>query len=142
VGLIWQFLIGVVVLIGLGFWLRGYWKPLRRAYQHARSLYQAARRVRTEFETVGSGRSSRPERDPSRPERDPSRPERDPRVVDVSPRPEKQVGKQPTTSLICPVCNDSLNEAQLRALRSRSVRCPGSSRVGRACPYYGERELN
>ncbi len=134
-GLIWQFLIGVVVLVGLGFWLRGYWKPLRRAYQRARSLYQTARRVRTEFETVGSGRSSRPERDPSRPERDP-------RVVDVSPRPEKQPGKQPTTSLICPVCNDRLNEAQLRALRSRSVRCPGSSRVGRACPYYGERELN
>ena len=126
-GLIWQFLIGIVVLIGLGFWLRGYWKPLRRAYQRARGLYQTARRVRTEFETVSSGRASRPERDS--------------RVVDVSPRPEKQAGRQ-STSLICPICNDSLNEAQLRALRSRSVRCPGSSRVGRACPYYGERELN
>ncbi len=114
-GIAFQIVLGVLVLAGLAYWLRGFTRPVRRAYRQARELVETARR---------SGF------DPARP----TRANRDPRVVDVAPRQSQ--------STICPACGDALNDAQVRALRARNVRCPGSSRVSRACPYYGERDLN
>jgi hypothetical protein len=112
-----QIVVGVLVLAGLGYWLRGFTRPVRRAYRQARDLVGTVRRVRSGFDTA------RPERA-----------DRDPRVVDVTPRQD--------LGIICPACGDRLNDAQVRALRARNVRCPGSSRVSRPCPYYGERDLN
>ncbi len=112
-----QIVIGVLVLAGLGYWLRGFARPAQRAYRQARDLVGTARRVRSSF-------------DASRPDRV----NRDPRVVDVKAKPD--------LAIICPACGDRLNDAQMRALRDRNVRCPGSSRVSRPCPYYGERDLN
>jgi hypothetical protein len=83
VSVVLQIVIGVFVLAGLGYWLRGFARPAQRAYRQARDL-----------------------------------------------------------AVVCPACGDRLNDAQLRALRDRNVRCPGSSRVSRPCPYYGERDLN
>ena len=108
-----QIVLGVLVLAGLAYWLRGFTRPVRRAYRQARELVATARRS-----GVDTG---------------PNRANRDPRVVDVTPK---------SQSIVCPACGDTLNDAQVRALRARNVRCPGSSRVSRTCPYYGERDLN
>lgn len=109
-----QIVLGVLVLAGLAYWLRGFTRPVRRAYKQARELVETAR---SGFDATRPTRASR-----------------DPRVVDVTPR--------QTPNIVCPACGDTLNDAQLRALRERNVRCPGSSRVSRACPYYGQRDLN
>jgi hypothetical protein len=111
-----QIVVGALVLAGLGYWLRGFMRPVRRVYHQARDLVGTARRVRSSFETHPEGAN------------------RDPRVVDVTPRQD--------LGIVCPACGDRLNDAQVRALRDRNVRCPGSSRVSRPCPYYGERDLN
>jgi hypothetical protein len=115
VGIAFQIVLGLLVLAGLAYWLRGFTRPVRRAYRQARELVATARRASF---------------DPARPGRQP----RDPRVVDVAP--------YQSQNTVCAACGDTLNEAQVRALRARNVRCPGSSRVARTCPYYGERDLN
>ncbi len=43
---------------------------------------------------------------------------------------------------VCETCGDPLNDAQLTALRGRDLACPGGKRVGKPCPYWGERTLN
>jgi hypothetical protein len=117
VNVVIQIVVGVLVLAGLGYWLRGFSRPAQRAYRQARELVGTVRRARSSF-------------DASRPDRA----NRDPRVVDVKPKQD--------LGIVCPACGDRLNDAQVRALRDRNVRCPGSSRVSRPCPYYGERDLN
>jgi hypothetical protein len=51
------------------------------------------------------------------------------KVVDVTAKPTLKIG--------CPICQEMLSEAQMNALRSRSIRCPASQQ-GSSCPYYGK----
>jgi hypothetical protein len=114
----------LAVMVGLLFWMRGF-SRIRRTFRQARSIFDTAKRIRLEVGRVSNPQGNHGPRS------------RDARTVDVTARSESA---SPVT--ICPVCGDRLNDAQKRALFTRSVRCPGSSRVDRECPYYGERTLN
>jgi hypothetical protein len=121
----------VLFLLVLGvfvYWFRGYAPQIRRGWARLQNTIRLFRRAREavrdvrggrfnprDFTTGGSGTFSRSGK-----------------VVDV---------KATQFKVVCPTCGDSLTEAQTTALRQRSVRCPGSSRVQQECPYYG-RSLN
>lgn len=113
-----ELVVGLLVLAGLLYWFRGYAGPLRRGYRRARDLVRLYRRARTGLQTA----------------RRPPAPRRGPPTVDASARPAPQI--------VCPTCGDRLSAAQVDALRARTVRCPGSSRVGRPCPYQARQTLN
>lgn len=115
-----EFVLAVAVLVGLLFWMRGF-QRIRRTIRQARNVFDTARRIRVGLEGRGAAPNPRA---------------RDARTVDVTARSDSG----PVTT--CSVCGDAINDAQMRALRGRSVRCPGSNRVGRECPFYGERTLN
>ena len=108
----------LAVLVGLVFWMRGF-SRIRRTIRQARTMFDTVKRIRLEVDRASGRGAARAT---------------DPRTVDVTARAE------PAT--VCPVCGDRLNDAQKRALNTRSVRCPGSNRVGQDCPFYGERTLN
>jgi hypothetical protein len=131
----------VAVLAVIAWWFRGYGPQLRRSFIRLRDTVRFFRRASATFRDLrqsgsrggstggGAGGGFNPE-DFMRGARPGSRAQE--KVVDV-----------PATQfkVVCPTCGDSLTEAQTNALRSRSLRCPGSSRVGRECPFYG-RSLN
>lgn len=123
--MIFELVIGLALLVWLAYWLRGYFAPLRRFWRQTRSMYQMFSQARTMLrnasanQNVPGGRTSTASRG---------------KVVDVTAKNELKI--------VCPVCNDALTDAQVLALRSRSLRCPGSSRVSRDCPFYGGRDLN
>jgi hypothetical protein len=133
-----EIILTLAILAGLGFWLRGYYAPVRRTVRRWRELIGQFRRLRQVF-TQGT------RIDP----RYPQAPQPREKVVDVHASRGSERRAAPTREQVtaaplhqCPACGDTLNEAQVRALQAKSVRCPGSSRVGQACPYYGERTLN
>jgi hypothetical protein len=111
----------------IAWWFRGYWPGLRRSYQRLRDTVRVISKARAVVRDVRSGRVNPQDfmRDVGT-----ARSQRggDAKTVDVTPAGFK---------VVCPACGDSLSEAQTNALRMRGVRCPGSSRVGRECPYYG-----
>jgi hypothetical protein len=137
-----EIILTLAILIGLGFWMRGYYAPARRTFLRWRELIGQFRRLRQMFTQAGSSRV-----DPRNMRQAPPRE----KVVDVhaargterraTPSREAAVAEQPKVRT-CYTCGDVLNEAQVRALQSKSVRCPGSGRVGKSCPFYGERTLN
>lgn len=106
-----ELVLGLALLAGLLYWMRGFWPPIARAGRRGRDLWRTYRRL--------AARSSRPAGAPRR------------RVVDVTAR----RGPAPGGGSRCPACGDALSAAQVDALRSRSIRCPGSARVNRPCPY-------
>jgi hypothetical protein len=116
--------IGLALLVWLAYWLRGYFAPLQRMWRQVRGMYQMFTQARTMLKNMGSNQNIPGSRNTA------SRG----KVVDVTAKNELKV--------VCPVCNDALNDAQVLALRSRSLRCPGSSRMSRDCPFYGGRDLN
>jgi hypothetical protein len=123
----------VAVLAVIAWWFRGYGPQLRRSFIRLRDTVRFFRRVSTSFRDVRQGNPQRsggfnPE-DFMRGGR--SRQVKE-KIVDVTATQFK---------VVCPTCGDSLTEAQTNALRSRSLRCPGSGRVGHECPFYG-RSLN
>ena len=136
-----EIILTLAILIGVGFWMRGYYAPARSTFLRWRELIGQFRRLRQMFTQAGSSRM------------DPRSTRAQPRekVVDVhasrgqerrsAPTREQAVAEQPKVRN-CYTCGDVLNEAQVRALQSKSVRCPGSNRVGKSCPFYGERTLN
>jgi hypothetical protein len=136
-----EIILTLAILAGVGFWMRGYYAPARRTFLRWRELIGQFRRLRQMFMQPGTMRP------------DPSRRQAQPRekVVDVhasrgterrgvAPR-EQAVPEEPKARN-CYTCGDLLNDAQIRALQAKSVRCPGSNRVGKSCPFYGERTLN
>ncbi len=141
-----EIILTLAILAGVGFWMRGYYAPARRTFLRWRELIGQFRRLRQLFTQAGSSRvdprntwqsqprekvvdvhASRGQERRAAPTREPAVPTRD------------QVAAK---SQQCPACGDTLNEAQIRALQAKSVRCPGSNRIGQACPFYGERTLN
>ena len=131
----------LAILAGLGFWLRGYFAAARRSFLRWRELIGQFRRLRQMFMQSPTMRA------------DPNARQAQPRekVVDVhasrgSERrgavPREQAAPEEPKARNCYTCGDLLNEAQIRALQAKSVRCPGSNRVGKTCPFYGERTLN
>jgi hypothetical protein len=115
----------LALLVWLAYWLRAYFAPLRRFWRQARGMYQMFTQARTMLKNMGSNQNI-PNSRGSTASRG--------KVVDVTAKNELKI--------VCPVCNDALTDAQVLALRSRSLRCPGSSRVARDCPFYGGRDLN
>jgi hypothetical protein len=123
----------VAVFAVIAWWFRGYGPQLRRSFIRLRDTVRFFRRASTTFRDIRQGNARgggfNPE-DFMRGSRSGSRAQE--KVVDVTATQFK---------VVCPTCGDSLTEAQTNALRSRSLRCPGSGRVGRECPFYG-RSLN
>ncbi len=117
----------LMVLGVIAWWFRGYWPGLRRNYQRLRDTVRMISKARAVVRDVRSGRVNPQDfmRDVST---SPARGRGDAKTVDVTPAGFK---------VVCPACGDSLSEAQTNALRVRGLRCPGSSRVGKECPYYG-----
>ena len=120
-----------VVLGVIAWWFRGYWPGLRRNYQRLRDTVRLIAKARTVMREVRTGRGPVNVQDFMRDARTP-RPRSDAKTVDVTPAGFK---------VVCPACGDSLSEAQTNALRVRGLRCPGSSRTQKECPYYG-RSMN
>jgi hypothetical protein len=128
--MIFELAIGLALLVWLAYWLRGYFPPVRRAFLQARQAFLMLQKMRNvikngipnqnfpgaDFSTTRGAATTRG------------------KTVDVNAKTELKI--------VCPVCNDALSDAQVLALRSRSLRCPGSARVSRDCPFYGGRDLN
>jgi hypothetical protein len=141
-----EIILTLAILFGLGFWMRGYYAPARRTFLRWRELIGQFQRLRQMLMQGGSSRFD-PRVDP----RNSRQAQPREKVVDVhasrgqerrtAPTREQAVAEQPKVRN-CYTCGDVLNEAQVRALQSKSVRCPGSNRVGKSCPFYGERTLN
>jgi hypothetical protein len=137
-----EIILTLAILAGVGFWMRGYYAPARRTFLRWRELIGQFRRLRQMFTQAGSSRVDPRNTWQSQPRE---------KVVDVhasrgqerrtAPAREQAAPSAPQVQQ-CPACGDTLNEAQIRALQAKSVRCPGSNRVGQACPFYGERTLN
>jgi hypothetical protein len=123
--MILNLVIGLALLVWLAYWMRAYFAPLRRFWRQARGMYQMFTQARTMLKNMGTNQNIPGARGSTA-----SRG----KVVDVTAKNELKI--------VCPVCNDALSDAQILALRSRSLRCPGSSRVSRDCPFYGGRDLN
>ncbi len=135
-----RFLINLLLFVAvigvIAYWFRGYSPQIRRAYVRLRDTVRFFRRARDLIRDTQGGRFN-PQRSGGfetgfNPQDFKAKDFR--KTVDVS-------ASQVSTAqfkVVCPVCGDSLTEAQTIALRQRSVRCPGSSRVGQACPYYGK----
>jgi hypothetical protein len=136
-----EIILTLAILAGVGFWMRGYYAPARRTFLRWRELIGQFRRLRQMFTQAGTVRGD-PNARPVQPRE---------KVVDVhasrgterrgTPSREQAVPEEPKARN-CYTCGDVLNEAQIRALQAKSVRCPGSNRVGKTCPFYGERTLN
>jgi hypothetical protein len=126
-------LLFLAVLGVLMYWFRGYAPQIRRSYQRLQNTIRLFRQARDTMRDVRAGRFNPRGFDPG----------------NFNPRPSSDAGRQGKVvdvtatqfKVVCPTCGDSLTEAQTIALRQRTVRCPGSSRVGQECPYYG-RSLN
>ena len=141
-----EIILTLAIVIGLGFWMRGYYAPARRTFLRWRELIGQFRRLRQMFMQGTASRNN-----PQGGFRNDPRVQPREKVVDVhasrgqerrsAPTREQTVAEQPKVRN-CYTCGDVLNEAQVRALQSKSVRCPGSNRVGKSCPFYGERTLN
>jgi hypothetical protein len=114
------------VLIVIAWWFRGYWPGLRRNYQRLRDTLRLLRRARAVIRDARAGRVN--PQDFMRDVGTARSRAGDAKTVDVTPAGFK---------VVCPACGDSLSEAQTNALRVRGLRCPGSSRVQKECPYYG-----
>ena len=128
--MIFELVIGLALLVWLAYWLRGYFPPVRRAFLQARQAFLMFQKVRNVIKNgipnqnfPGQNSSNSRSNTASRG-----------KTVDVTAKNELKI--------VCPVCNDALTDAQVLALRSRSLRCPGSSRMSRDCPFYGGRDLN
>ena len=130
----------LVVLGVIAWWFRGYWPQMRRNYQRLRDTVRFIAKARAVVRDVRSGRVN-PE-DFVRGMNQHSAAQRSSTqrggVQRPDPRAAKTVDVSPTAfKVVCPACGDSLSEAQTNALRVRGLRCPGSSRVQKDCPYYG-----
>ncbi len=105
-------LLFVIVAGALIYWLRGYFQPWIRTIRAfrglARTIRQAQQNARDNVVRNFDARG---------------------KVVDVTAKPTLKIG--------CPVCQEMLSEAQMNALRLKSVRCPASSQ-GASCPYFGK----
>ena len=126
-----RFLVNLILFLTvlgvIAWWFRGYGPQIRRNYQRLRDTVRMISKARAVVRDVRSGRVNPQDfmRDVSTVR---SRGGGDAKTVDVTPAGFK---------VVCPTCGDSLSEAQTNALRVRGVRCPGSSRVQKECPYYG-----
>jgi hypothetical protein len=141
-----EIILTLAILFGLGFWMRGYYAPARRTFLRWRELIGQFRRLQQMFTQGASSRNT-----PQGGFRNDPRAQPREKVVDVYASRGQERRAAPTREQVapavaaqqqCPACGDSLNEAQIRALQAKSVRCPGSGRVGQTCPFYGERTLN
>jgi|GEM_PF-1872989 len=122
-------LVTLVVLGAVAYWFRGYWPGIRTNYARARGFWQLFQGLR--------GRSGGPNRGNQRGEQGGRFPGQS-RVIDVEPTsvgPSSKAGQTAGQKEKCRVCGDALSSAQLSALRQNDIRCTGSSRVGKACPY-------
>lgn len=115
----------LAVIAVIAWWFRGYWPGLRRNYQRLRNTVRMISKARAVVRDIRTGRVNPQDfmRNVSS-----AGSQRDAKTVDVTPTGFK---------VVCPICGDSLSEAQTNALRVRGVRCPGSVRVQKECPYYG-----
>lgn len=129
---LFNILIFLAVLGVLAWWFRGYTPGIRRAWRRARDTWRFLSRVRGAVRDARAGRFD-PQNFAPQPPRDRSKGTVEAQAVDVQP--------VAALRLVCPTCGDALSEAQVGALRTRNVRCPGAARIGRECPYYG-RSLN
>jgi hypothetical protein len=137
-----EIILTLAILAGVGFWMRGYYAPARRTFLRWRELIGQLRRLRQMFTQAGASRFDPRNTRQAQPRE---------KVVDVhasrgqerrtAPTREQAVPTSPEVRN-CYTCGDVLNELQVRALQAKSVRCPGSNRVGKSCPFYGERTLN
>jgi hypothetical protein len=142
-----EIILTLAILFGLGFWMRGYYAPARRTFLRWRELIGQFRRLRQMFMQGTASRNNPPGGFRNDPRAQPRE-----KVVDVHASrgqerraaPSREQAAAPVAPQVqqCPACGDTLNEAQIRALQAKSVRCPGSNRVGQTCPFYGERTLN
>jgi hypothetical protein len=136
-----EIILTLAILTGLGFWMRGYYAPARRTFLRWRELIGQFQRLRQMFMQGSVSRHDPRNTQAPRPRE---------KVVDVHAARGAERRTAPTREAVpeqpkvrnCYTCGDVLNEAQVRALQSKSVRCPGSNRVGKSCPFYGERTLN
>ncbi len=118
----------LAVLAVIAWWFRGYWSGLRRNYQRLRDTVRMISKARTVMRDARAGRGAMNAQDFMR-DLNSARSQRgDAKTVDVTPAGFK---------VVCPTCGDSLSEAQTNALRVRGLRCPGSGRTQKECPYYG-----
>jgi hypothetical protein len=111
-----RFLINLILFLviagALVYWLRSYFRPWVNTFRAFRGLSRTIRQAqRNVKDNVVRNFDSRG------------------KVVDVSAKPTLKIG--------CPVCQEMLSEAQMNALRSKSIRCPASQQ-GSSCPYYGK----
>lgn len=119
------------VLGVIAWWFRGYGPQLRRNYQRLRDTVRMIAKARAVIRDARAGRGPMNAQDFMRDvstAQSPRGGRGDAKTVDVTPTGFK---------VVCPACGDSLSEAQTNALRARGLRCPGSSRVQKECPYYG-----
>ena len=110
-------LVTLAVLAAIAYWFRGYVPGMRSSFARLRGFWQLIQGMRQGLRGRGpnpSGRTSGPSR-----------------VIDVEPIIKSGSSKKEQ----CRVCGDSLSSAQLSALGQNDIRCTGSSRVGKACPY-------
>ena len=127
-------LVTLAILVAVAYWFRGYWPGIRTHYARARGFWQLFQGLR--------GRSGGQRRGGQSREGQSGRFPGQSRVIDVEPT---SVGPSSKASQIagqatgqkekCRVCGDALSSAQLSALRQNDIRCTGSSRVAKACPY-------
>jgi hypothetical protein len=136
----------LLILVALGviaWWFRGYAPGIRRMWRRARDTWRLLARVRGAVKDARGGRFDPQDfmRQSGGPA--PSRGSGAARGTATKTVDADAVQVQPVGGfkVVCPTCGDALSEAQVGALRTRSVRCPGANRVGRECPYYG-RSLN
>jgi hypothetical protein len=138
---VFGWLLSLLLLAGLGYWLRGYRPVVLRTWQQARLLWQTMRQVRDLTRGLGGqGQLRPPGSGPMPPWFGPSNGQNraDPKVVDVAPR-QRQPDQQRQSGgnglkVVCPACQDALSQAQLEALRQGSIRCAGE-KAGHTCPF-------
>ena len=117
-------LVTLAILGVVAYWFRGYWPGIRTNYARVRGFWQLFQGLRGRSGGQGGKQGGRfPGQS---------------RVIDVEPTsvsPSSKASQAAGQKEKCRVCGDALSSAQLSALGQNDIRCTGSSRVGKACPY-------
>ncbi len=119
-------LVTLAILGVVAYWFRGYWPGIRTNYARARGFWQLFQGLRGRSGGQSRGGQSRGDQSGRFPGQS--------RVIDVEPTSVSPSSKAARKEQ-CRVCGDALSSAQLSALGQNDIRCTGSSRVGKACPY-------
>ncbi len=114
-------LVTLMVLGAVAYWFRGYWPGIRLSYTRARGFWQLFQGLKGRSSGRGTGQTGRFPGGS--------------RVIDVEPTSVGPSSKTASKKEQCRTCGDALSSAQLSALRQNDIRCTGSGRVGKACPY-------